>query len=171
MFFSLAELEHHPIHFDLQYAPGEIDLGGDLRQTGSLHTAGYAELLRHTLGELRIRGTMEVALETDCDRCLEPAASRLDAPFDLFYRPLPKIDNHAEIQLEDGEIDLSFYEGDGVELGDALRDFILVSQPMQHLCAPACKGLCPLCGANRNSEPCACAAAAPPSPLSALKDL
>jgi len=30
MFFALTELEHHPILFDLSYAPGEIDFGEGL---------------------------------------------------------------------------------------------------------------------------------------------
>jgi hypothetical protein len=38
MFFSITEIEHHPVQFDLTYAPGEIDFGEDLHQSG--HVAG-----------------------------------------------------------------------------------------------------------------------------------
>ncbi len=171
MFFALTELEHHPILFDLSYAPGEIDFGEGLRQQGALRTSGQAELLRNTLGEIRIRGTVQADFETDCDRCLERAEQHIDTPYDLFFRPLPKLDNHAEVRLEEGEIDLSFYEGDGVALRDGLRDFIIVNQPMQHLCVPECKGLCPHCGVNRNTTECGCAEQHANLKLAALKKL
>ena len=90
---------------------------------------------------------------------------------DLFFRPLPKLGNHAEVRLEEGEIDLSFYEGDGVALRDGVRDFIIVNQPMQHLCQPECKGLCPHCGANRNTTECNCAEQYVNPRLAALRKL
>lgn len=156
MFFSITELEHHPILFDVLYQPGEIALPEDLRQVGGLSAVGRTELLRNTLGEIRIRGHLKAQVEGVCDRCLEPALVNVDADFDLYYRPVVRTVNHAEIQLEDGEIDLGFYEGEGVELADALREQILLSLPMQLFCRPDCKGLCPYCGANRNVSQCGC---------------
>ena len=171
MFFSLTELEHHPILFDLSYAPGEIDFGEELQQTGPLKTSGKAEVLKNTLGEIRIQGDVAVDFNCICDRCLEPAPEHVETPFDLFFRPQPRIGTHAEIQLEEGEIELSFYEGDGVSLNDGLRDFIIVTQPMQHFCQPECKGLCPHCGTNRNTTSCNCLAERDSSPLAVLKNL
>jgi len=171
MFFSITELEHHPVHFDLTYAPGEIDFGEDLHQSGLLRTAGQAELLKNTLGEIRIRGTVQVDFDCVCHRCLEPAPQHIDSVLDLFFRPQPKIENHVEVQLEEGEIDLSFYEGDGVSLRIALRDYIILSQPMQYFCKPDCKGLCPHCGVNRNLTPCNCAAERIASKMASLREL
>lgn len=171
MFFALAELEHHPIQFDLKYKPGEIDFGEELRQQGELKVEGKAELLAHTLGEVRLRGTVEVELEADCDRCLEPARMRVGGEFDLFYRPAPKFQAHTETQIEEGEVEISFYTGDGIELEGALREFVIVNQPMQRLCTKDCKGLCPNCGVNRNTASCNCAAQAPEKKLAGLKNL
>jgi uncharacterized protein len=156
MILHVTELEHHPIHFDVNYAPGEIDLGEDLTQKGPLHTTGSAELLPNTLGEIRLRGQVEAAVEGICSRCLEKAQAEVASAFDLFYRPAPKTNAHAEIHLEEGEIDLSFYTGDGVELEEAIRDFVLLSLPMRLTCREDCQGLCPQCGANRNTAPCEC---------------
>jgi uncharacterized protein len=33
---------------------------------------------------------------------------------------------------------------------------VLLSLPVRTLCKPDCMGLCPRCGANRNSQPCQC---------------
>jgi len=157
MFFTLTELEHHPIFYDVTYKPGEVQLGGELAQKGGLQVKGKAELLRNTLGEIRLRGHVQVELETPCDRCLEPARIPIDSDFDLFYRPVVKTDAHGEVHLEEGEVEISFYEGDGVGLRDALREFILLSLPMRAVCREECKGLCPACGVNRNTQGCACA--------------
>lgn len=169
--FTLTELEHHPIEFDVTYAPGEIGFSDEIRQKGGLRAAGKAELLRNTLGEIRIKGHLTVELESGCDRCLEPAALPLDSDFDLFYRPVIRTSNHAEVHLEEGEIDLSFYEGDSLALRDALREHVLLSLPMQLTCSPDCKGLCPDCGGNLNTTPCACASKRADPRWSALKGL
>jgi uncharacterized protein len=172
MFFHLTELEHHPIHFDVQYAAAELGLPAELRLTAPLTATGQAELLKNTDGEIRIRGTVRAELQGDCDRCLEPAPVIVDDAFDLFYRPAPKSGTqHPEIHLEEGEIDLSFYEGDGVALRDSLREFILLSLPMQLFCRPECKGLCPVCGVNRNLNACACAETRTDPRWEALKNL
>lgn len=157
MIFTLAELEHHPIQFDTRYQPGEIDLTSDYRQLGEIDAQGKATLLRNTLGEIRVQGHVRATVEADCDRCLEPALHSIDSPFDLFYRPVTKSETHGEVHLEEGEVDLGFYEGDGLALEETLREFILLSVPMQLLCKPDCAGLCPQCGANRNQNPCDCA--------------
>jgi len=158
MFIGVADLERHKIRFDQTYAPGEISFDDDIKQVSDLHAAGEAELLRNTLGEIRIRGNLTGAVEIACDRCLEPARIALDSPFDLFYRPAPKETNgtHPERRIEEGEVDLSFYEGPGLELEEALREFVLLSLPMQVFCRPDCKGICPFCGENRNMVECGC---------------
>jgi uncharacterized protein len=156
MFFSLTELERHPIHFDVSYEPGEIEFPVEIRQRGGLRSEGKVELLRNTLGEIRLRGRVDAVVEGDCDRCLEPATVEIHEKFDLFYRPVLNTANHAEIHLAEGEIDISFYEGDGILLREAMREFVLLSLPMRLFCKPDCKGLCPVCGANRNFAECGC---------------
>jgi uncharacterized protein len=42
-------------------------------------------------------------------------------------------------------------------LEDVLREQVLLSLPVRTLCKPDCKGLCPHCGVNRNSQACNCA--------------
>jgi uncharacterized protein len=156
MFFHLTELEHHPVRFEVTYAPGEIVFDDELRQVNDLTASGQAELLKNTEGEIRVRGRLQVTVNAACDRCLEPAAVPVDSDFDLFYRPEPKFETHSETRIEAGEEELSFYQGDGVQLEEVLREFILLQVPMQHFCRPDCKGICPQCGQNRNETECAC---------------
>jgi uncharacterized protein len=43
-----------------------------------------------------------------------------------------------------------------MELEDILREQILLLLPMQKVCREACKGICPICGRNRNETDCQC---------------
>ncbi len=160
MFISVKELELKKVHFEVAFPPGEIDYvddGDRLRQATPLQAEGSAELLPHTLGEIRIRGHLAVTMRCDCNRCLEPAEFLIDSSFDLFYRPAETVgDDDEEVEIDAGEAEIAFYEGGGVELKDVLRENVLLSMPMQRVCREACQGICPVCGQNRNLINCGC---------------
>ncbi len=156
MFFSVKELELKKVRFETAFPPGEIQYDQGLSQVTPLETQGTAELLANTLGEIRIRGHVQVGMEAPCDRCLEPAKFPIDANFDLFYRPAARAGYAEEVEIDEGESEIAFYEGGGIELKDVLREFILLSMPMQRKCREDCLGICPVCGQSRNLAKCAC---------------
>jgi uncharacterized protein len=157
MFLSTKEMELRKIRFDEIFAPGQIDFASaDVHQVSPLHAQGTAELLAHTGGEVRVRGKYDVQLETECDRCLGRAEFPVDASFDLFYRPMSFIAKEEEVEIDEGEAEIGFYEGAGLELADILREQVLLQLPMQRVCAEECKGICPVCGGNRNETACDC---------------
>jgi uncharacterized protein len=171
LFFHIRELELKPRVFDVTLEPGMIEfLDPKLRQTSQLKASGVAELVIDLLGEIRVKGHLNVQMEADCDRCLEPAKCPVDADFDLYYRPLAE-GLGDEKALEPGEAEMGFYEGNGVELNDVLREFILLTLPMQRVCGEDCKGICPVCGQNRNQNKCACPSAPVDHRWAALKHL
>ncbi len=156
MFLSVKELEIKKVRFAVTFPPGEIAYDEGLRQTAPLEVDGSAELLAHTLGEIRIQGRLKVTMATECDRCLEPAEFPIDSNFDLFYRPAVKMDFGDEVEIDEGEAEIAFYEGGGIELKDVLREYVLLSLPMQRICRDDCHGICPVCGRNRNLVSCGC---------------
>ncbi|MBI4424730.1 MAG: DUF177 domain-containing protein [Elusimicrobia bacterium] len=48
---------------------------------------------------------------------------------------------------------------DTIDLGEEVRQALVLSLPERSLCREDCKGLCAGCGANLNQGPCACARA------------
>lgn len=157
MFFSVKEMELRKIRFDETFSPGQIEFTGeDLEQGSPLQIAGSAELLAHTDGEIRIQGRFTVEMTAECDRCLGRARFPLDARFDLFYRPMSYIAREEEIEIDEGEAEMGFYQGEGLELEDVLREQVLLALPMQRICSDDCKGICPVCGQNRNESACSC---------------
>jgi uncharacterized protein len=155
LFVSVQVLELRKVPFDLEFPAGEIDFG-DLRQIGPLHAEGQAELLSNTLGEIRIQGKVQAEIEADCDRCLEPLRQSIDSEFDLYYRPAPDNNTPHEAAIDDGEAEIGFYDNDAIDLAEVLREYILLSLPMQQICKEDCKGICPQCGVNRNTGHCQC---------------
>ena len=160
MFLSVKEMELRKIRFDETFQPGQIDFsgeeGGNLELVTPLEAKGSAELLAHTEGEVRVRGRYRAEVATPCDRCLGRARFSLDQGFDLFYRPMSDIAREEEIEIDEGEAEIGFYEGGGIELEDILREQVLLALPMQRVCSEVCKGICPVCGKNRNETDCGC---------------
>jgi uncharacterized protein len=177
VFFHVRDLEVRASRFDVEIPPDIIDFqegakdkDTNLRQAGPLKAEGSAELVMGALGEIRVSGHLAVVMEADCDRCLEPARFPVDSDFVLYYRPVAE-GYGDEKEIDTGETEMGFYEGDGVELNDVLREFVLLTLPMQRVCSESCKGICPVCGQNRNQKECHCQAAATDDRWAALKEL
>ena len=68
---------------------------------------------------------------------------------------------HEDVELDGTEVaaddlGLTEYSGDAIDLGQMMREQFYLALPMKPLCMPDCKGLCPICGKNRNRETCSC---------------
>jgi uncharacterized protein len=156
MFLKISDLELGKVRFSETFAPGSIELSdAQLHQTEPLEATGAAELSEATR-EIRVAGHLKTRMEIACDRCLETAVLPVESDFDLVYRPASASPEHGEVLLHGDEVEIGFYEGDGLELDDVLREQVLLLLPMQRVCREDCKGICPVCGQNRNQVECDC---------------
>lgn len=155
MLISLQQLEKRPVRFNVDVPVGEIEFDGKLNQSSVLHAEGSAELLNRSIGEIRIEGKLLVTMAATCDRCLEPAIFPIENNFDLIYMPADQSAS-GEKEVDEAAIEVGFYEGDGVSLNEVLREVVLLALPMQLVCEETCKGICPVCGENRNQRACGC---------------
>ncbi len=172
MFLNIHEMELRKVCFDETLPAGTIQFPDRrLRQAGPLQTEGSAELLTNTKGEIRVKGHLAVQMEAECDRCLEVAGYPLDLDFDLYYAPVEAGPDSGEVALKTADSEIDFYQGDGLELEDVLREQILLALPMQKICREDCQGICPVCGQNRNLIACGCQVKAPDDRWAALRNL
>jgi uncharacterized protein len=173
MLLSVKEMEVRKLLFAESWPPGEIDFSDSgVRQAGALKTEGEAELIEEAGNEIRVKGRVEATLETECDRCLGPARFPIDARFDLFYRPVESMDEaEDEAAIDEGEAEMGFYRLPGLVLEDILKEQVLLQLPMQRVCGKSCKGICPICGANRNETECRCEPNPGDDRWNALKEL
>ena len=173
MLLSIKEMEVRKLRFAETWEPnGFVFSDSAIRNRTPLTVEGVAELLPHTDGEVRVHGRIRTELETECDRCLGRASFPIDAPFDLFYKPLTAAGEPGEeTALDEGEAEMGFYELPGIELEEIVREQIELQLPMQKLCSSACKGICPVCGVNRNETECNCQPPSGDDRWMALKNL
>lgn len=177
MFIEIHQLELHPVDWDQEFGPGVIDLGADFTQRTPLHTAGRAQLVeehhskRHKIKDIRVAGELDTTLEMPCARCLEPVLQDVKREFDLIYRPLGVDAGQEELSVTAADAEIGYYQGEGLLLEDALREQVLLALPLRAICREDCKGLCPHCGKNLNTEQCSCAVPMEDPRWSALKDI
>jgi uncharacterized protein len=106
---------------------------------------------------VHVRGRLAACLLVDCARCLEPFDFEVGQSLDLFYLPrIARQEEEEDVELQDRELVVAYYEAGRIDLGEALREQLFLALPMKRLCRPDCRGLCPVCGANRNSTDCGC---------------
>jgi uncharacterized protein len=177
MFIEIRDLEEKPVDFDQVFAPGTIELGGEVVQKSPLHTAGRAQLVEEHQGkhrvikDIRLNGELQTNLELPCARCLEPVAQKVNREFDLLYRPLGADAGREELSVTGAEAEVGYYQGEGLLLEDTLREQILLAIPLKVICREGCKGLCPHCGKNLNLEQCSCEIAEDDPRWSQLKEI
>ena len=119
--------------------------------------------------EVDIRGQIRATVPQTCSRCTESVTSHLTADVDVRFAPKPARVDDAELGRDD--LDTDFYVDDQIDLDRLIETETAIALPMKPLCDPACRGLCPTCGGNRNLNPCTCAERAPDPRLAVLKTL
>ncbi|MDH5758678.1 MAG: DUF177 domain-containing protein [Gemmatimonadota bacterium] len=102
-------------------------------------------------GELVLRGGVKAPIQQECRRCLEPVEAGLDTEIAMVFVPA---DTHED--GDDGEVRTFDAGAAELELSEPVREEILLSIDPYVVCDPECKGLCPKCGANLNTEVCDC---------------
>ena len=142
----------------------------DLEFSGPREIEVQVHLERHVL-DILVRGHLEGALQVSCSRCLTSFSQPVASDFDLLLAPGPKQVGKEEEELSKADLDVDFYSGEIVNLENILREQILLALPLKPLCAEACQGICPRCGADLNQETCECAAEDSDSPFAMLKKI
>ncbi|HSB90699.1 MAG TPA: DUF177 domain-containing protein [Anaerolineales bacterium] len=94
---------------------------------------------------LYAHGRLTAMARAECVRCLEAYGQPLEIELDdLFVYPSSKATEPLLSVPETGLLDLS----------PLVREYLLLDFPIQPLCRPDCRGLCPECGANLNETTC-----------------
>lgn len=125
--------------------------------------------LTKTSGAVYIKGSFSALVDICCSRCLESVALPIGADFEYTMMPL-KVETAEEIELKAEDLEISFYEGDFIDLAPIVREQIILQIPMKVLCREDCKGLCPHCGTNLNMSACGCRNEVVDSRLAVLKN-
>jgi uncharacterized protein len=129
-------------------------------------------------GELLvIDGTVRTTVELPCDRCLEPARLptevTIEEAFPLSEVLHPRLPDEEEAEFDNTLATVIHLDAGKpiLNLDELIRQQIVMQLPIQTLCDPECRGLCPQCGANLNQGACNCPEDHSTSPLAGLATL
>lgn len=169
MRIELDKLEGGKARFAHTYEPGELVLDDEhARLTEPPEVAGSVRRSGH---EVRLQGQIRARAEVDCDRCLKQVSIPVETTFDVTYVPAADYAEGETAELQAEDMGLSIYEDEAIDVDELVREQVLLALPTRALCTTDCKGLCPVCGSNRNEKPCECEAENSDPRWSALKDL
>jgi uncharacterized protein len=161
---------------ELGLLPEEAQVSGPLSLSARLTKAG---------DQIYVEGVIDGTFVRECVRCLKRCETYAEVPFTASYQgPDPsgrsrgratkdrrhESDEERTLETSDQEDDLYFCTGDRVELAEMLREHIILSTPMRPLCREECRGLCPVCGQDRNEAPCNCIEAPIANPFAILQE-
>lgn len=155
MLLDLTRYRQPQDHFSRTFQPQEVGQEGDAyRIVAPVHLE--FDIFKDK-EKFRLAGTVRTELELLCSRCLEPFRLPVDAVFDQRFLPASEMADEQEREMQDEDVDISYYRDDRIELDELLREQFYLVLPMKPLCREDCKGLCPQCGTNLNTGACSCA--------------
>jgi uncharacterized protein len=166
---ELASLEFGKGTFAHRYAEGEFVLEeARLRLSQPPTVSGD---LRQADRRVHIKGRVVAAVEVECDRCLTWIDLPVDSNFKLEYVTREDYLAQQADELTEEDLDLTVFDGEVIDVDQLVTEEILLSVPDHTVCKDDCKGICPSCGADRNTVDCGCKAAEIDPRWAGLKEL
>jgi len=127
-------------------------------------------LLRKAGDAVSVTGRLALSVMFECVDCLREFLASFEIPVEAQYLPGSPSLVAGEHVMPVEEAENYYYRENVIELDDLVREEVLLAIPYKPLCTPDCRGLCPQCGVDLNTETCQCAP--PPDPrLAALRQL
>jgi len=154
MIVDVALLKDGQTAFDFLIAPEKIDLEGEaVKLKDAVKIEGN---LKNRIAQTDVQGKISGKIEIECNRCLQAAEMYLEFPFDAVFVTAENYTQEKEAELRAGDLEVSIFEGDKLDLTELTREQILLNLPTQVFCREDCQGLCQKCGANLNLIDCNC---------------
>ncbi|QDR80417.1 Large ribosomal RNA subunit accumulation protein YceD [Sporomusa termitida] len=97
-----------------------------------------------------VSGEIRTTLNQCCSCCLEDMVTSLTIAFSEEYKEAGPASGDALA------LDINYFNGDEIDITDLVRENLLLAEPIKPVCSASCRGLCPECGVNLNTNTCGC---------------
>ncbi|MEX0864979.1 MAG: DUF177 domain-containing protein [Acidimicrobiia bacterium] len=128
---------------------------GDSTVTGPMQASG---VVVGTVDGVQASFTTRAVADLRCVRCLTEWVENIEVEGSQHFSKIPDEDGYVIV-------------GGQVDLGAPITDELALGIPLAPLCRRDCRGLCPVCGNDLNTDPCDGHGDDTDSPFAALKDL
>jgi uncharacterized protein len=155
-------------------------------ETG-FHPVGPTNLevsFKRVSGGVLLNGKLTPKLTAPCKRCVTDVQFEVPITFSLNLIPESQVKAAADVgegeddeaAEESGSFDLEaadqeVFNGKTIDLDPIVREQVLLALPMNVVCREDCKGLCAVCGEDRNTKDCGHEQRVLDPRLMALKDI
>ena len=172
---SLSDIPSEGLRFssvvtrmDLDLRAGDPEFHGDLDFSSQIHA---------DTKEAWVNGQLQGVLQQECVRCLGLFEKVVAIPISACYRSEDvsstkegsKRRNRDEARASEEDVDSYPILNCRFNLGEMLREQLILSIPIQALCRQQCQGLCQVCGQNLNQRQCGCEGLDTESPFAILR--
>ena len=142
----------------------------DLQRSGPVKS--WLFMKRESEDRVMLEGETRTVVSYDCDRCLEHYQMELSGKFKLDLEYVAgKMEETAEHECSPSEMDMMYLDEPVIDVFQVLYQQILLLVPEKRVCSENCKGFCPSCGTNLNTDSCDCQKDLKSSPFDVLKNL
>ncbi len=125
---------------------------------GGFAVEGEVKFTR-THRSILVTGKLRAVVTNTCSRCLQEFEQVVDFELQEEFFPPKDIFTGVPVPPDDDSEDVdgfSISEGNILDLGEAVRQNMIIRLPQKPLCRPDCAGLCAKCGHNLNYGMCNC---------------
>jgi len=136
----------------------------------SLREFRFDGVLSYVHEDCRVRGSLIGKAVSVCDRCLVSFDHELSVEMEAHVLLSGAAGSAGGEEVVEGVIRL-VPESGTLDLAEAFRAAVILDEPIRNLCRDGCRGLCPVCGTNRNDSTCDCDSSRSDPRWDALKDL
>jgi uncharacterized protein len=148
----------------LQHLPGKE------KQDFSLHSLKVTGSVQKIRDAVSLQMKVETVIGMECGRCLEPVKCPVEAEFVYTLVPSEGRVGEEDPSRSDEDLNFGYYSDEVIELDPLVMEQIVLRVPIKPLCNDLCKGLCPHCGTNLNTDSCGCKSGIIDHRFSALKN-
>jgi uncharacterized protein len=175
---SIDDIKDQGLTVEFEEKPEDFPILEDITKIGQSYFPATLKFRVHAIRIkeiVEVEGRFDTKMQLTCSRCLKQFETTLGANFVITYtREQPEMTTTSggeSIEISAEEAGLIMYSGTEIDLREALQEQVVMSIPMQPICAEACRGLCSKCGADLNAGDCDCREGTFNIKFSALKNL
>jgi len=145
---NISRLSEGTHLYDFETEPKNLDLDARFVDRVFVHA-----VLEKTGHQMLLKAELRTKSRFTCDRCLDEFENVLSTRYQVVY-----ITEENGARSDSGE-EVQYISPDAntIDLGEDVRQFLILAVPLKLLCKDDCQGLCAKCGANKNKVNCSCA--------------
>ncbi|HSS19267.1 MAG TPA: DUF177 domain-containing protein [Pyrinomonadaceae bacterium] len=154
MRIELADLEEGRNEFAHEYAPGELVF--DDSRVALMEAPSVSGAIQVSGKRLLVTGRVRASAQLECDRCLRPVPYPVDSRFQVKYVTPEEYEAQQAVELSEDDLESSIFDGESLLVDDLVAEELLLALPDHVLCGENCKGICAVCGGDKNAVECTC---------------